>query len=322
MLRDLRIKIGNRYSRLSSCDASEFFSLTKQFFEFIKRQPILEAVLNELLSRNPEIIEEANIPHVGNLYGDTDEAGAALGYTVWSKYAAQNNAHFFVQQIGLAGGVQETLNKYRDKFLHLLFDYLDETIEDGNVILATLTRYKHKVEWYRREELQKLFADNTSQGEKVLATNMFEYLFDQGIPFQVEPQTASGRPDAVSLENTDHPFICDVKIFSPNDRGATYIKKGFYQVYRYCQDCNETLGYLIVFNVSDKQLRLDLPSGEGIPRFEYNHKTIYVTVVDIYAHETTASKRPIPETVTITAEDMVREFTEQEQNTAVQPASD
>jgi len=189
-----------------------------------------------------------------------------------------------------------------------LFDYLDEVLDDGNVILATLTRYKRKVEWYRRAEVVALYESETQQGESRLATHMYEFLFDQGLPFHVEPKAASGKPDVVSLENSEHPFIGDVKIFDGESRGATYVKKGFYQVYRYCWDYNEPLGYLIVFNVSKRQLRAELPSApDGIPRFEYNHKTIFLTVIDIHEHEGTASTRGIAETVTISAADLVRE---------------
>jgi hypothetical protein len=314
MLRDLRVKIRNRYSRIASCSPDEFLPLTKQFFQFIKQQTLLESVINELMARNTKIVEEANVPDVRKIYGDTDQEAAALGYTVWSKFAAQNDSYFFSGQVGITRSFSDSLNRYRSQLLAPLFDYLDEVLEDGNIILATLTRYKHKAEWYRREELQHLFSSNQSSGENLLAKHMFEYLFDQGIPFHVEPKTASGRPDVVSLEDSDHPFIGDAKIFDGLGRGAAYIKKGLYQVYQYCLDHNESIGYLITFNVSDKQLRFEMPSSGDAPRFEYNHKTIFVTVISIYAYEETASKRPIPETVTITAEEMVREIKEQEQS--------
>jgi hypothetical protein len=53
-----------------------------------------------------------------------------------------------------------------------------------------------------------------------------------------------------------------------------------------------------------------MPSSEGVPRFEYNHKTVFIAVIDVHDHEGTASKRPIPDTVTISTEDVVRESAE------------
>jgi hypothetical protein len=44
-----------------------------------------------------------------------------------------------------------------------------------------------------------------------------------------------------------------------------------------------------------------------VPRFEYNHKTIFLTVVDVHEHEGTASTRGIADTVTISADELIRE---------------
>lgn len=315
MLRDLRVKIRNRHSRISACTHREFLPLTRQFFAFVAASPILTAVVKEVIARNPKVVEEASTENLSVLvYGETAEEAAAIAYTKWKRYADRNDTYEYYQHVtGHCQGFDDGLEKYREWYVEPLFDHLDEILEDSNIVLATLTRYKHKVEWYRREELQRLFSTNQSTGENVLAKHMYEYLFDQGIAFVVEPKIASGRPDAVSLEDSNHPFIGDAKIFDAASRGATYIKKGLYQVYQYCLDCNEAVGYLIVFNVSDKQLRLEMPSSENAPRFEYNHKTIFVIIIDIHAYEGTASKRAIPESVTITAEEMVREVKEQEQ---------
>jgi hypothetical protein len=157
-----------------------------------------------------------------------------------------------------------------------------------------------------------LYEKDTGKGEKNLKQHMFEFLFDQGLPFHVEPTTASGKPDVVSLDDSQHPFIGEVKIFDPErSKGRSDIKEAFSQVYRYCWDYNEPLGHLIVFNVSNKQLNVELPSApDGIPRFEHNHKTIFLTVIDVHEHEGTASTRGIAETVTISVAELVHEVEE------------
>jgi hypothetical protein len=314
MLHDLRVKIRTRRSRIQSCRFEEFQPLTIQFFAFLRSNAILSALISELLARNPESVEEAkNADAQRNVFGETDERAAAIAYVKWHAYSEQDNPHAIYSTAFHSSRMEEILDKYRDWYVEPLFEYLDEVLDDGNIVLATLTRYKHKAEWYRREELQRIFSNDTSRAEHNLAKHMYEYLFDQGIPFHVEPQSASGRPDVVSLENADHRFVGDVKIFDAASRGATYIKKGLYQVYRYCWDYNEPVGHVIVFNVSDKQLRLELPSeSDGIPRFEYNHKTIFVTVIDVHQHEGSASTRGIPDTIMITAGELVREVREEE----------
>src|SRR6266852_6980326 len=302
MLRDLRLKIRNRRSNICSCSSREFLPLSRQFFAFLKGNSLLTAVIAEILARHPKSVEDASSPAntSAQIFGETAEEAAAISYTKWKLYSEQDRPQEYFHHVAGPGKIEDALSRYRDWYVEPLFEYLDEVLEDSNIILGTLTRYKCKVEWYRRHELQRLFSDNSSQGEKVLANHMYEYLFDKGIQFNVEPQSASGRPDVIALEDSDHKFIGDAKVFDASGRGASYIKKGLYQVYQYCCDYNETIGHMIVFNISNRQLRLEMPSGaDGIPRFEYNHKTIFVTVIDIYEHEGTASKRPIPDTITI-----------------------
>lgn len=313
MLRDLRVKIRNRHSRISSSGHQEFLGLSKQFFHFVEGNVILSSIINELVARNPKALEEVRTAPINTqVYGATAEEAATIAYAKWHAYANQDKQAEFYNHASVSGGFNAGLDRYRDWYVDPLFDYLDEILEDGNIVLATLIRYKKKIEWYRRDKLFRLFSNNQARGESVLAKNMYEYLFDQGIEFHVEPQSASGWPDVVSLENSDHPFIGDIKIFDGSARNSTYLRKGLYQVYHYCLDYNESLGYLIAFNVSDKQLGFEMQSSESVPRFEYNHKTIFIIVIDIHEHEETASKRPIPETVTISAEEMVRFINEEE----------
>jgi hypothetical protein len=320
MLRDLRLKVRTRRSNICSCGHREFLPLSKQFFSFLAANPLLTSVIAELLARHPKSIEEANTPNTSlQVYGGTAEEAATIAYTKWKRFSEQERLQEFYNHTFGSDGVDGALSRYRDWYVEPLFEFLDEVLEDSNIILGTLMRYKCKVEWYRRQELQRLFAENTSQGERTLAKHMYEYLFDQGIPFHVEPQSASGRPDVIALDDSEHKYVGDAKVFDASGRGATYIKKGLFQVYQYCCDYNEAVGHLIVFNVSNKHLHFNFPSGaDGIPRFEYNHKTIFVTVIDIYEHEGTASTRGIPDTVTISSDDVVREATKEEEPTKAQ----
>jgi hypothetical protein len=76
-------------------------------------------------------------------------------------------------------------------------------------------------------------------------------------------------------------------------------------------DYNEPLAYLIVFNVSKRQLRVDVPSDpDGVPRFQYNHKTIFLIVIDVHEQEGTASTLGVADTVTISAAELIHEVEE------------
>jgi hypothetical protein len=319
MLTDLRVKLRNRRSRISSCGFQDFLPLTKQFFAFLDSNPVLKAVIAELLARNQESVSEVAasdllIKQGGRLFGDNAEQAATISYLVWRKFASQNSEHGFYSH-GLGSGNFDTASGvYKDWYVEPLFDYLDETLDDANVVLAMLIRYKEKVEWYRRSEVMAKYSNDTQRGEEHVKKHMFEFLFEQGLSFHAEPVAASGKPDVVSLDNSQFPFVGDAKIFDAESRGASYIKKGFYQVFHYCCDYNSPVGYLIVFNVSKKQLRVELASApDGIPRFEYNHKTIFLIVIDLYEHEGTASTRGVADTVTITASELIREVEESTQ---------
>jgi hypothetical protein len=56
MLTDLRVKLRNRRSRISSCGFEDFLPLTRQFFAFLDSSPVLKAVIAELLARNQESV--------------------------------------------------------------------------------------------------------------------------------------------------------------------------------------------------------------------------------------------------------------------------
>src|SRR5438093_773275 len=159
MLRDLRLKLRNRHSRISSCGFEDFLPLTKQFFSFVDSNSILKAVVSELLARNPDSVNEARTANPsGRVYGETAEENATVCYVKWQAFTAQNNPTAFWMDAG--GSLQECLERFRDWYVEPLFDYLDEVLEDGNVVLATLTRYKHKIEWYRRKEVLALYQED------------------------------------------------------------------------------------------------------------------------------------------------------------------
>jgi hypothetical protein len=314
MLMDLRVKLRNRRSRIVSCGYQDFLPLTKQFFAFLDSNSVLRAIVAELLARNQKIVNEVGTIDVNvKVFGETGEEAAAVGYLKWRSFSNQTNPHGFYST-AFRGGFDEGSGIYKDWYVEPLFDYLDEILDDGNVVLATLIRYKRKVEWYRRREVLSLYEDDTSHGERNLKRHLFEFFFDQGLQFHVEPLAASGEPDVVSLDNSQHHFIGEAKIFDPEgSRGASYIKKAFYQAYRYCLDYNEPIAFLIVFNVSEKQLRVEVPSDpDGVPRFEYNHKSIFLVVVDLCEQKGTASTLGVAETVTISAVELVHEVEEGE----------
>ena len=44
--------------------------------------------------------------------------------------------------------------------------------DDRRTVLSLLLKYKHHVEWFRRDDLRAKFEANTQRGEKVLACDL------------------------------------------------------------------------------------------------------------------------------------------------------
>jgi hypothetical protein len=191
---------------------------------------------------------------------------------------------------------------FSEFYLDPFYEYIDERLDDPQFVLGQLVRFKHLCEWFWRDSLYNAWQASAGHGEKILAMRLYEFLFTEGIHVHIEPSSASGEADMVSSQDGAERLIADAKIFNPDkSKGAKYITQGFRQVYQYTADYNAAIGYLVIFNTSNKQLRLVVSgSANPVPRVVLNHKTIFFLVVDLYPHETTASKRPQAEVVEIT----------------------
>jgi hypothetical protein len=149
MLRDLRLKIRNRRSNICSCSSSEFLPLSKQFFAFLNGSSLLNSVIAEILARHPKAVEDATSAEPSaQVYGTTAEEAAVIAFTKWKRYSEQDRPEDFIQHIPGVARLDDALSRYRDWYVEPLLEYMDEILEDSNVILGTLTRYKCKVEWY------------------------------------------------------------------------------------------------------------------------------------------------------------------------------
>ena len=152
-----------------------------------------------------------------------------------------------------------------------------------------------------------------------MAQNLYEYLYEQGVDLHIEPSSASGRPDMVSVRVGDERLIADAKVFGPETRKA-YVGQGFRQVYQYTCDYNQAIGYLVIFNTTEKQLNFLLPAtAQPLPRLTYNYKTIFFEVIDIFPHSESASRRKQCEVVEITEQDIVGTLSPQPEKDARLP---
>ena len=183
MLTDLRVKLRTRRSRIASCGWEDFLPLTKQFYKFLDDNSVLKAVVAELLARNQPTVETTqNADPNERVCGDTAEEAATVGYLKWRVFSNQNNPSGFYSH-ALHGDFNQSSGMYKDWYIEPLFDYLDETLDDANVVLAMLIRYKQKVEWYRRAEVLRLYEDDTSRGKGTSSSTCSSSFSIRACPF-------------------------------------------------------------------------------------------------------------------------------------------
>jgi len=311
-VQNLRYKLQRRVRRLSGVDYPVFHYALQQFWGFVVSQPIFVGILQDLEAREPNAkgIAGTILNRNAQIVDSEDENAAICLHVITSCVSSDNQE--MEMDIGLNYGHDSTadagIEKYRTLFVEPLYDYLDEHIDDARSVLALLLRYKHKCEWFQREQLFNLWNNDTGRGEHLLSVALYEYLFDQGIDLSIEPKSPSGRTDFVSSQSLGSALVADVKIFCPEkSKTKAYIISGFNQVYQYTCDFNQTFGYLVIFKTCEQDLKLSFSGLEStIPFVTHNHKTIFFLVIDVCQYDATASKRGKLESVSLSEDELVK----------------
>lgn len=124
-------------------------------------------------------------------------------------------------------------------------------------------------------------------------SSLREYLFNQGVDFPFsKPSSPSGEVDVLSIVK-EKPVPLEVKVFDNEGKTQSHVKQGVIQAYCYAKDYGEPSAYLVVFNVSERELFFKLNSTEIPQRVVMGDKTIYLFIVNLFCFEETASKRKI-----------------------------
>jgi hypothetical protein len=321
-LQSVRYKLQKRVRRVRSSGWQQYIISLRQFWTFFASDPALAAIAEELHALYPnastifsKIVE--GLQGGSFEYSDDEGEWAAVAYMTLRKFAEDGDPRAARKYVPTQSGVtsatfDDYLTAFNAFYLDPFYDYVDERLDDPRFILSQLIRFKHLCEWFWRADLFAKWSENTVTGEDTLTKKLHEFLFTEGIQVYAEPKSASGRADIVGSQAGPEPLVSDSKVFNPDkSKGAGYIAQGFRQVYQYTVDHNESIGYLVIFNTSNKQLQFAVSTAaEPLPRVVVNYKTIFFLVIDIYPHETTASKRPQPEIIEITEAQIVGAATE------------
>ncbi len=316
LLQTLRYKLQKRLKRINTADYQIYHSIVGQTVRFLTEIKAVQGILADLERRVPSADADSERLAAGELLAsDTELERVALAYALLKRMVASDdpNAEALVGlNFSHSSKFTEGAQFFTEQFIEPLFDYIDETLDDQHTILGLLLKYKHHVEWFRRDDLRTKFSADTKKGEKTLACDLYSYLHDQGLEFSIEPASISGRADLVSAQNGPDRLVADVKVFEPQrSKGMEYLRSGFNQVYQYIKDFNDSFGYLVVFKTCHDDLSINARVQDaGIPFFTHNNKTIFVLVIDIFDYAEPASKRGRLKSYELLEEDVVRTISE------------
>jgi len=202
----------------------------------------------------------------------------------------------------------QAINQFKVMFIDPLCMYLEEQLDGSQLTLNLLLRYKHKCEWFNQTQLHSVWqsGDDKGKGENSLALHLYEYFYDQGLAFEIEPSSLDGKIDMIESQKGTERLMVDTKIFK--DKGEkSYIAKGFRQMYRYTKKYNQPVGYLVIFKTTAEELQLELDGHvQSIPYLQLNNKTIYALTIDLYKNPKSPSQTNRIHSVKISREDIIK----------------
>ncbi|MGO9117244.1 MAG: hypothetical protein ACLQPD_06485 [Desulfomonilaceae bacterium] len=321
LLQTLRYRLQNRLRRLKSVDWQFYHWQLVQFWTFLNSHIVFKTILKLLEEEKTEVFDrvkpllEGSSPRDTVPVFDDEKDQAAAAYFVVKDCIqtpathAQNQKELHIgERYTHSTKFPESIDAFTRIFVMPLYEYLDEQLDSRNILLYLLVRYKHVSEWFRRESLLKRYNDAESRkGEKVLASDLYEFLYSQGLDFHIEPTSATGEIDLISEQVGDERLLLDAKVFTDN---TSNVKSGFRQIYTYTTDYNQPFGCLAIFNVGDKELSFSSQHDDpqfGI--FSVNGKTIFMITIDI-SDKPSASKRGTLKPIILTEQDLIQSLGE------------
>lgn len=296
-------KSADRFRRVIRSDHKNVDTNLIILLEYLNKNPITSSILNEL--KATKAYDEGWDPKFGRGIGasikdlnlptnDLDRAAVIL--SILENCVEEPRR---LEGIGFNirgnGNIDSNVSYFNQTFTKILYEFIDERFEDGNLILYLLNRFKARCEWFYKKELCDLYLSDPSRGEKLLSKELRKFLFDQGIdyPFS-EPETPSGKPDLVHGIDGSNPLTLEIKLFEPSSKkryGRGYIRKGFRQAFDYSDDYNQPYGYLLVFNLSDYNIKFTSKNGSKPTKIEFGDKTIFIVVVNLFDDSKSSSQK-------------------------------
>jgi hypothetical protein len=299
---NLRFKLDNKAHDVLNSREENFSNELKIFYEFMKSSTLLNGILLEVESVNFDLDHylHENAGRRSIPFPDKYIDKIALCNSLMKAFANREMgclSSLFTNMTS-SRNVNDICHTISQQYFLPLYKHILEKIENNGNMLYLLDRYRHRTEWFQKERLFTMYKDNTSHGEDLLTKDLQEYLHSQGIdyPFST-PLSPSGRSDLIGLIESTDPLVLEIKLFDLNKGyGKEYIRKGLTQAYRYSLDYGKPVGYLLIFNLDEKDINFENASDEPVKSIRIGDKLIYILVVNLFGHQKSASqlKKPLP----------------------------
>jgi hypothetical protein len=325
-----RQRLQKRFLRLPEGDFRVFHGRLIVFWNFINSSRLFYSLLVELENTSSDIVERVNrLFNLERPRGDLETFRSEREQLEFSYQLIKQCVHYEYdprywdsQKESMIGGYfspgkenDPKIRAFWNIFVRPIYEFLDEQLDDKNILLYLIERYKHLAEWFRATQLREAYLkekeSGSHRGEKILAYDVYEFLFSQGLDFHIAPSSATGEIDMISEPVGKNRLMVEVKVFDAEKR---VILNGFNQIYTYTLEYNQPVGCLLIFNLSVHDICFSGDLSENpFVGVSIHDKTIFIAVIDI-ATRPSASKRGKLEPLVFTREDLVS-FTDTTQGT-------
>jgi hypothetical protein len=318
-LRLLRERLETRRIRLLETKFDDFYFALKRVWEFIHSQVGLKGILAELQQRRSIAQYILGCVTMTGHRDDYCRPKTVLEEAVHAYHLIESviPSDYHYGKLLLFYKVSGTdLSNIKNNLIHPLFDYLDEALDEKQVLLGHLIRYAQRCECFDRrriaDSVQKYSTEATVRGgrkavEAFLKEGLYTYLHDQGVDFVIEPYSQGGEIDLIADQMGEGKKYIEVKVFDDQNRDKGYLKDGFRQLLTYLHQYKASTGYLAVYKLCEQHLAFDLDGTvQSIPFVIVDGKTIYIVVIDVYPYNKSVSQRGPLISVQITRQDLVK----------------
>jgi len=300
-LKAARVKLQERKNACIRADYKSAEQFSRHFLNFIRTDPVIRSITAELSvvaqQKFSDIEQLVDAPNRCLRLPDTEDDCAAYYLRALEVFADPSSQfpEFSMVFYSSGGGFQDMCNDFFGQVLVPLYSYIDERIDDGDLMLYTLSRYQRECIWFEAALLTKLAEEADSRKvEEVLDKHLRTWLFKDGIdyPFST-PKSPSGRADVIVWQG-EEPLAIEVKVYDGKNRDLGHVSQGLWQAQRYAHDYGKPFGYLVVFNTSSHLLAFESIGKDGPPCVPVGGLNVFTIVINVGPERESASKeKPI-----------------------------